>query len=143
MIYYKTSAINARILCSYMAYDLKYYIIVCLCWNFGLSKKCILIVVTFALKLKYGTIKRGKSVLCIIHAIIRFPKSFVIFKLKVHLMKQLYLSLPKIIKIINAIYVFKHCVSFSALQLSQLTPVTPTLLIMHSDKIIKDTKDFW
>lgn len=58
-------------------------------------------------------------------------------------MKQLYLSLPKIIKIINAIYVFKHCVSFSALQLSQLTPVTPTLLIMHSDKIIKDTKDFW
>lgn len=57
-------------------------------------------------------------------------------------MKQLYLSFPKIITIINAICVFKHCVSFSALQLSQLTPVTPTLLMMQSGKIIKTTNIF-
>lgn len=59
-----------------------------------------------------------------------------------NLMKQLYLSLPKIIKIINATHVFKHCVLFNALQLSQLTPITPTLLIMHSGKIIKTQKIF-
>ncbi len=64
------------------------------------------------------------------------------FGLSMKLMKQLYLSLPKIIKIINAIRVFKHCVSFSALQLSQLTPVTLTLLIMHSAKIIKTPNIF-